>query len=503
MPHHPAILRIARVILSLILLAAASTACQLPAESPAATPTPAISEAASEAIDRAAEYLATQTLPGGGVDSFASGTADPTGTAMAVIALSAAGRGDAVADMVGYLLGEAVAYTHQSGEEGAEFLFPSRAGLLLLAISAAGEDPASFGDQDLLSELQAAYDPENGAYATDAQEEFTSGAASDVNQAWALLGLAAAGAPAPAPAAEYLLGLQGEDGSWGGSDPDTTARAVVALLGGGHSAADDEPIVRALTFFRTTQLENGGWRPNWDQEPLNADTTGWVVQALLAAEAWPSEEWAREEGDPVSALLSLQQEDGAIGGAFANAYSTAEALLALVGRPVVAPRAPETGSSASVGPLPADQVAVVVRFDDARSLVRLVTHVEGMTGLDALLGSGLDVEAAYSSMGAAVCSIDGHGSPVNDCFGQAPNTWAYWHLEDGEWLYSPAGAAQYVVAPGSVEGWSWGDAVPPPEMTTEEIVAAAEIAATEGPGATSGYWQDDGRVAATPSSARA
>jgi hypothetical protein len=490
-------LRTALTIVSLLVLAALPAACQLPAATPAPPATPPPAEAAPEptvpapaeptaeaspeasadvsaAIDRAAAYLETQTLPEGGVDSFASGAADPTGTALAVTALAAAGRTDRTTGMVAYLAEQAVAYTHQAGEEGAEFLFPSRAGLLLLAVAAAGEDPATFGGQDLLGQLQAAYDPETGAYATDAQEEFTSGAASDVNQAWALLGLAAAGAEVPAEAGQYLIGLQGEDGSWGGSDPDTTARAVVALVGGGHAAPGEEAIENAIGFFRDTQLENGGWRPSWDQEPLNADTTGWVVQALLTAGVFPAEEWAREEGEPVAALLALQKEDGSIGGAFANAYSTAEALLALAGRPVVAPAAAGAAVSSGAAALPEGQVAVVVQFDEARAIVRLVPYAEGMTGLDALLGTGLAVDVAYSSMGAVVCAIDGQGSPTSDCFGQAPNTWAYWHWADGEWVYSSVGSAQYVVEPGAVEGWSWGDAVPPAAMTVAEIVSAAD-----------------------------
>ncbi len=291
----------------------------------------------SATIAKAAGYLATQQIDGGGVDSFASGAADPTGTALAVLALASVGETSALPGMAAYLAANAAAYTHQAGHTGAAYLFPSRAGLLLTAVSAAGVDPHDVGGLDLLGELAETYDAQTGAYGTAAAEEFTSGAASDVSQAWALLGLASAGAPVPAKAAEYLLSLQGEEGSWAAGDPDTTARALTALLASGHLAPTSEAVARASGYFRITQLANGGWRPAWDEEPLNADTTGWVIQALEAAGYAPvAASWATEEGDPLSALAGLQQDGGQIGGAYANAYSTAEALLGLSGRPVYA-----------------------------------------------------------------------------------------------------------------------------------------------------------------------
>ena len=441
-------LRTALTIVSLLVLAALPAACQLPAATPAPPATPPPAEAAPEptvpapaeptaeaspeasadvsaAIDRAAAYLETQTLPEGGVDSFASGAADPTGTALAVTALAAAGRTDRTTDMVAYLAEQAVAYTHQAGEEGAEFLFPSRAGLLLLAVAAAGEDPATFGGQDLLGQLQAAYDPETGTYATDAQEEFTSGAASDVNQAWALLGLAAAGAEVPAEAGQYLIGLQGEDGSWGGSDPDTTARAVVALVGGARRPGE-EASRRHRVLSRYAARERR-LAPSWDRS-LNADTTGWVVQALLTAGSFRGGVGARR-ASPSRRSWPCRRR---------MAPSA----------PLPTPTRPPKRSWPWPGPVvaPARRARRVPpgrRQDRWRSSCSSTRRGpscawclrRGMTGLDALLGTGLAVDVPIRRW-APWCAPSTGRAARRRLLWPGANTWAYWHWADGEWVYS-------------------------------------------------------------------
>ncbi len=73
-------------------------------------------------------------------------------------------------------------------------------------------------------------------------------------------------------------------------------------------------------------------------------------------------------------------------------------------RGVGAPAAPPAAAAAG------DRVGLVVRIDEDRVEVRTVPYEQGMTGLDVLLSSGLEVEAAYSSLGAAVCSIAGQAA---------------------------------------------------------------------------------------------
>jgi hypothetical protein len=233
--------------------------------------------------------------------------------------------------MVDFLAVNGVTYTHEVTGTISAYLKPAEAGLLLAAISAANEDPTSFGGMDLIAQLSDTCNPATGAYSTAYQ------AANDLNQAWAILGLAAAGQSVPVTATGYLEGLQAADGTWaacGMSDPDTTGLAVVALIGSGNVQPTDPSIQKALDYFRGSQLPSGGWRPSWDTDPANANTTGWAIQALVATGYTPAtESWAASP-NPHDALVSLQQADGRIGGAWANAHSTLEALFGLTEQPL-------------------------------------------------------------------------------------------------------------------------------------------------------------------------
>ncbi len=128
--------------------------------------------------------------------------------------------------MLDYLATQAITYTHDTTGT----LFPGRAGILLAAISLSGEDPSAFGGMDLAGELEASFHADSGAYSTTAKQDISSGEASDLNQAWAILGLSLAGHTLPDAAIQYLIQSQASDGSWGAGDPDTTALAVTALL---------------------------------------------------------------------------------------------------------------------------------------------------------------------------------------------------------------------------------------------------------------------------------
>ncbi len=298
-----------------------------------------IPSAAGTPVDAAIAFLQTQQQPDGGIDAFGFGASNASGTARALLGLAAQGYDPGLLTAssgltaLDYLAAQAVTYTHDASGTTSAHLFPANAGLLLAAVSAAGENPRAFGGMDLSAELSATYHAATGAYSTTALLGWTSGAASALNQSWAILGLAAAGEEVPAPAADFLVSLQAADGSWDWGSPDTTALALTALIGSGRYRPTDAPIQSGLNFLRATQLENAGWRPSWDGDPLNADSTAWALQALAAAGYAPhSAAWS----DPAAALLSLQQADGRIGGTYANAYSTAEALFGLSGRPLYA-----------------------------------------------------------------------------------------------------------------------------------------------------------------------
>jgi len=311
---------------------------------PAPAPT-ALTTDYNGVISDALGFIRTQQQPDGGIDTFGLGLGSSEGgTARALLALVASGHPASPMahttsgkTMIDYLETHAVTFTHDVSGTSSDHLFPQNAGLLLATAAAANAAPTGFGGMDLIGELTDTYHPATGAYSSTARGSYINGQADELNQAWAILGLGAAGQPVPVTATEWLIDRQAADGSWaafGMSDPDTTALAVVALIGSGNVQPTDVAVQKALDYFSTTQLPSGGWRPWWDTDPANADTTGWVIQALVAAGYTPATgSWAGSPG-PHDALLAQVQADGRIGGLYANAQSTAEAIFGLTEQPV-------------------------------------------------------------------------------------------------------------------------------------------------------------------------
>ncbi len=422
---------------------------------------PVAVQAQTDPIQLAVAYLQANQQDDGGITGF-SGTSDVDTTARAVLGLAASGQPvlslvpATGLSMLNYLESQTVIYTHDENGN----LFPGRAGLLVAAVTVAGGSAGQFGGMDLLSELEATFHWSTGEYSTAASGGYSSGEASDLSQAWVLLGLSLAGQPVPAPAVGYLLGRQAPDGSWGSMDPDTTALAVIALLASRQIQPSDPAVTNALIFFHRTQLANGGWRPSWDADPLNADTTAWVLQALYAA-GEDLVTWAATEGDPLSALAGLQKPDGSIGGTYANTYSTAEALLGLAGRPL----------SALALPWQPNRAGLVVQFNGDEVKTACVRFAEDtLTGYNLLTRSGLAVNSLTDpSLGTAVCGIENTGCPADDCFCAMPDYWAYWQQGPAGWAYASTGAAQTEVISGSLNGWSWGEGIAPPAYSFQDI----------------------------------
>jgi hypothetical protein len=415
------------------------------------------------------EYLSSQQQADGGMLGF-SGVSDPDTTARSVLAFVTAGNpvdGVVSADgysMLDYLANQAITFTHDTTST----LFPGRAGLLLAAVVLTGEDASSFGGMDLVGELEASYQPDTGAYSTIARQDFSSGEASDLSQAWAILGLSLSGITVPDGSIQYLSTSQGEDGSWGMSDPDTTALAMTALLTTHKVVTQSDTIQKAIAYFHDTQVPSGGWRPSWDTDPLNADSTGWILQALvLAGEDLRGQSWRSDQNNPVDALQNLQKEDGSIGGTYANTYSTAEAIIGLAGIPL-----------ADLGISPANQRAGLAVFYGNGSFFDLCVNFAGssISGLDLLTRSGLRIETATNpNQGTAVCKIEDVGDLSSDCFGSMPNYWSYWQLGKDGWEYSIVGAEQSRVLDGGVYAWTWGLGDPPPSITFQNICEGIEF----------------------------
>lgn len=305
----------------------------------------------ADAIAASTAYIRSQQQRDGGYASSPGQTMD------AIYALRSAGY-DPAKDSVGgltpvdYLKANAAALTS-----------PGAAAKGALAAMALGLDPKAVNGVDLPGVVAAAYDPDTGAYAGD-----------DFSQSIAMIGLACTGNPVEAKATDALRATQVEaDGGWGfggGSDPDTTAIAIQALVATGVFATDPA-LVKALAYVKASQGNDGGW--GFDPSESNASSTAYVVQALIALGEDPeSASWEKDGVTPVAYLLSQQNADGSFKG-FDPAYSTNQVLPALAGKtfcaaaetPVTrqapaatpaalptataAPRPPSTGNSASGG----------------------------------------------------------------------------------------------------------------------------------------------------------
>ncbi|NTW44837.1 MAG: terpene cyclase/mutase family protein, partial [Anaerolineaceae bacterium] len=344
-------------------------------------------------------------------------------------------------------------------------LFPGNAGLMLAALATFDQVPAGLSDL-ILTTLQA-----DGSFSTIASKDFTTGVYTDLSQALAILGLSAAKVTVPTQAVDYLINRQLEDGSWDngfGSDPDTTAIVVIALISSGQVDNANPAIVKSLDYFRNSQLENGGWRPSWDTDPVNVDTTGWINLALITA-GQKFENWEKSSATPQAAILTQLKEDGSIGGTYVNVYSTLEALLGLASAPLFEISVPfvETNTIPAID----NQAGLVVTFPDGSSLLRCVTFTgNSISGYDLLSTSGLKMDSFFDPVkGPGVCAIEGSGCPTNNCFCEMPNYWSYWHLDNETWSYSTIGAGTYEVKPGTVDGWAWGDTALPAAISFSEI----------------------------------
>jgi iron complex transport system substrate-binding protein len=129
------------------------------------------------------------------------------------------------------------------------------------------------------------------------------------------------------------------------------------------------------------------------------------------------------------------------------------------------------------------QVGVVVQGADGQPQTFCVNLSDDrQTGLDALQATGLPIAVESGTMGTTVCQIaqDGCTPPAEHCFcqcesGSACAYWSYFHLnQQGNWQYSPTGAAGYQLAQGGVDGWWWRDsarpdAAPLPAISFDQI----------------------------------
>jgi len=200
---------------------------------------------------------------------------------------------------------------------------------MILAIAAASEDPTNFGGRNFLSLLEATYDGSQIGDSSLLNDDF-----------WGVMALVAAGEdPASAiiqDSVSFILTNQNGDGGWSwgvgqASDVDDTAAASMALIAAGQSVGAD-----ALAYIKSNQVDNGGFE-SWGS--TNSATDSWGIDSIAAAGEDPtSAGWQSGLGnDPVDDLLSFQNADGSFNWTQATpsnmALMTSYAITALLGVP--------------------------------------------------------------------------------------------------------------------------------------------------------------------------
>lgn len=108
-------------------------------------------------------------------------------------------------------------------------------------------------------------------------------------------------------------------------------------------------------------------------------------------------------------------------------------------------------------PTASNTVSVVVQFSETDRLIRKVEFSSStITGLQALQNSGLDVVTKDMGWGIAVCSIEGVGCPVSNCFCGGSTFWNYEFWDGTQWQSHGLGADSTNRSDGNIDGWRWG-----------------------------------------------
>ncbi|MBN1135472.1 MAG: cell wall anchor protein [Anaerolineae bacterium] len=287
------------------------------------------------AIDTTAalEYLRTQQNADGGFGSGFSPDSSLSSTADAVLAIVATGGDLAAFDKGGNTPLTYLAAQAPSAAAGGDLA------KLILAATAAGENPRQLGGVDSVAKLEALIGADGRI-----------GGATDTffGHCLAVLALKSAERPIPAAAVDLIKTAQQAGGGWAwdgsaatAADTNTTAVAVQALAAAGEAPAS-KAIAQALSYYQGIQNEDGGWpyqSPSSFGTTTDANSTAVTIQAILAAGQDPAgAEWTTATGQmPVAALEALQNPSGAFAWQATvsddNLLATVQALPALAGKP--------------------------------------------------------------------------------------------------------------------------------------------------------------------------
>ncbi|MCX6796245.1 MAG: DUF4430 domain-containing protein, partial [Candidatus Falkowbacteria bacterium] len=202
----------------------------------------------------------------------------------------------------------------------------------ILAVAAAGQNPATFGNIDYVVKLKTYFN----------SNQF--GDTSLLNDdAWAILALAAVGeknSTEVIAAKNYLLANQNADGGWGygtggASDTNDTAAIIIALLEAGVNSSDAS-ITKAVNYLKNLQNSDGGF--GWQAgSGSDSGSDAWIIAAINKLGQNPAD-WQKDGKNPADHLWSLQDSDGGFWWVapgtsdFNNKAMTAYAVIALAGK---------------------------------------------------------------------------------------------------------------------------------------------------------------------------
>jgi hypothetical protein len=288
--------------------------------------TPSVATTDSERATAALGFLLASQRADGSIDGSIGETAD------FVIGTAAAGYDPSTLTGCGGGSG-ALGYLAAASDGAAADA--ARTGKIVLAVVAAGGDPADFAGRNLTRRLGDLYHAGSGVY----------GDGATFSQSFAILATLAAGESVPPAATDALLALQDSDGSWsygtapvpaGQGDTNSTAIALMALNAAGVHSAD----ATALTYLRAQQLADGGFpyqnSSTWGPPVSDPDSDSLVLQALIASGEDPeAAAWAQGSSTVLTHLRAAQAGSGgfAYPGMAADAFTTSQVPAALMRTP--------------------------------------------------------------------------------------------------------------------------------------------------------------------------
>jgi Prenyltransferase and squalene oxidase repeat len=257
-----------------ILLLALALASVLPAR------------AQASGASQAAPWLVSAQNADGGWGSSPDSASSTATTAWVMLGLEAAGRNPLDVSRGGH---NPVGYLRANVDELGSSGDYART---ILALEGAGVDPRSFGGHDLVAAL-AKRRAGNGSY------EGWPG-----STAFAVIALRTAGADGGLGSSlSWLAKVQNDDGGWGdvpGSP--STADGTGAVM---QAMPNTEAAKHGLGYLRNVQRPNGGF-PLGGSGGVNAQSTAWAVQGMIAVGADPSS--VRGGGESALDYLAARQD---------------------------------------------------------------------------------------------------------------------------------------------------------------------------------------------------